>query len=377
MTIIRTPTRAEGGITEEEKVQLEAHSQMWIKRILRTEPTDREQLTQAIRDLYRVSDLKEPNVSIVNSPIIMAAAYGAAAAMWYVSENDVDIKITPVKKKRPMNPVYVETWNSVVESIVGSKFKVPKIKVNTEVVEDVSDSALQACRDMAGDFGIACSKKWYRVYQGGAYWAQYDSYLTGLRDVIGLQLPVFDKYEAWERAAIYGTFRVMHEKFCIVSDFPSKILMDEENRAHCENGPSHQWRDGLKLYHWHGVQVPEKWIMDRENVEPSEVLTVENVEQRAAGAEIIGWAKMAEKLDMRVIDGSPDTDLGALVEMTLPGLDSPGRFLMAKCPRNGTICEGVPEVSDIDNLPIDTAVAAQAWRIGDPQSEYEHPQRRT
>jgi len=41
------------------------------------------------------------------------------------------------------------------------------------------------------------------------------------------------------------------------------------------------------------------------------------------------------------------------------------------------IVEGVPRVSDIDGLPIDTALAAQAWRIGDPLSEYVHPPMRT
>lgn len=46
-------------------------------------------------------------------------------------------------------------------------------------------------------------------------------------------------------------------------------------------------------------------------------------------------------------------------------------------PRNGLICEGVPHVSDIDGLPIETAIAAQAWRIGDPASEFEIPPVRT
>ena len=86
---------------------------------------------------------------------------------------------------------------------------------------------------------------------------------------------------------------------------------------------------------------------------------------------------MADRLNRRVIDGDPASDMGALVELTLPGLSEPGRFLMARCPRNGTICEGVPRVSDIDGLPINTALAAQAWRIGDPQSEYQHPLVRT
>jgi len=230
---------------------------------------------------------------------------------------------------------------------------------------------------MAGDFGIECARRWTSVYQGGAYWCSYDVFLTACRDILGLELPQHDAYAHWEQASIHGTFRVMHEKFCIVSDFPAEIHIDEQNRPHCETGPSHRWRDGWSLYHWHGVKVPEHWIEDRHNLSASEVLQEENVERRMAGCQIIGWAKVADQLDRRILDGDPDSDVGALVELTLPGLPEPGRFLMAKCPRNGTICEGVPPVSDIDGLPINTAIAAQAWRDCLPASEYTHPAIRT
>ena len=112
-------------------------------------------------------------------------------------------------------------------------------------------------------------------------------------------------------------------------------------------------------------------------IDPAEILKAQNVEQRAAGAAMLGWPRMSSKLKRRIIDGDPESDMGALVELTLPGLPEPGRFLQAMCPRNGLICEGVPRVSDVDGLPIETVIAAQAWRVGDPQSEYTHPPVRT
>ena len=77
------------------------------------------------------------------------------------------------------------------------------------------------------------------------------------------------------------------------------------------------------------------------------------------------------------MDDSGSPDIGQLIELELPGLPEPGRFLKAVCPRNGIIVEGVPRVSDIDGLPIDTALHAQAWRIGDSLSDYQHPPVRT
>jgi hypothetical protein len=119
--------------------------------------------------------------------------------------------------------------------------------------------------------------------------------------------------------------------------------------------------------------VPGEWIEQRDTIDPAEILKSENVEQRAAGAAIVGWQRMMDALDCKVIDSDPDPDHGDLIEMTLPGLPEPGRFLRAYCPRNGLIAEGVPRVSDIDGKPVDTVRAAQAWSWGKPEAEFQYP----
>jgi len=162
-----------------------------------------------------------------------------------------------------------------------------------------------------------------------------------------------------------------------VATIPSVVALDNERRLHCETGPAFKWLSDIDEYYWHGTNVPRTWIMDRESVDPVEVIKAANVEQRAAGAAILGWPRMLAVLKSKTIDKNASSDIGELIELTLPGLPEPGRFLKAMCPRNGLIVEGVPRVSDIDGLPINTALAAQAWRIGDPQSEYEHPTVRT
>lgn len=92
-------------------------------------------------------------------------------------------------------------------------------------------------------------------------WASWASFLQAARDVLGLQLPVHEKYQAWEDCAMHGGFRVLHEEFCMVSDFPVRIHKDAQNRPHNDNGPSHEWRDGWKLYHIHGRRI-DGWIIE-------------------------------------------------------------------------------------------------------------------
>ena len=164
--------------------------------------------------------------------------------------------------------------------------------------------------------------------------------------------------------------------FIIACDRPAHICRDENGRLHNETGAAITWRDGWGIHAWHGTVVPRRWIEDKENLDPVEVIKHDDVEIRAAGAQIVGWPKMLKHLDAQTIDDSGSPDIGQLIEMTLPGLSKPGRFLKAECPRNGTIVEGVPYVDDFE-IPIKAALHAQAWRVGMHPAEYRHPEIRT
>jgi Zn-dependent protease with chaperone function len=85
--IIRTPQKATGGITAEEKARMDEHAQMWIKRAFRTDPIEPEKIIPAIEGLYETAGLKKPRVVIVPSPLVMAFAYGASAAILYRFKN--------------------------------------------------------------------------------------------------------------------------------------------------------------------------------------------------------------------------------------------------------------------------------------------------
>jgi hypothetical protein len=190
-------------------------------------------------------------------------------------------------------------------------------------------------------------------------WAAYDSYLSACRDILGLKLPVHDKYAAWEQCAIEGGFRVMHEDFCMVSDFPRVLKVDNENRPHCENGPSHQWRDGWSLYYWHGVAIPGEWVSGKP---PSakEALTWSNIEQRRVACEIVGWLKILSELNARIIDEDGDEEIGTLLEVDLPD-SGRERFLQVKCGTGRQFALPVPP-------DMKSAIQANAWTYGlDPK----------
>jgi hypothetical protein len=57
--IIRTKSKAHGGITSEEKEKMSAHAQLWISRAMRTDPIEPEKIIPAIEGIIAKPDPKD------------------------------------------------------------------------------------------------------------------------------------------------------------------------------------------------------------------------------------------------------------------------------------------------------------------------------
>lgn len=183
-------------------------------------------------------------------------------------------------------------------------------------------------------------------------WSYWSCYLSSFRDVLGLKLPEYEKYAPYEEADIHGGFRLMHDEFCMVSEFPDFIRIDDRNLPHCEDGPSHRWMDGWSLYHWHGISIPGEWVEGKPPT-AAEALRWENMEERRAACEILGWANILNELDAKTIDKADNLAIGELVEVNLPDVGTE-RFLRVMCGTERLFALPVPP-------DMDTAENAQRW----------------
>lgn len=372
--IIRTPTKATGGITEAEKIEFKKCVDVWTAHAFQTKDASEETISFWIKKLYEVAGLQEPIVVLAQSPISMCFAFGASAAVWYQS--------TQEKKKRPAkilgydansNSVYAQTRRIIDRATEGADVKAAFKGIATDSVPGatVQAEAMRACFDVAGKFGIMCANEWNRLYQGGNMWAYYECYLSSFRDVLKLDLPEFKNYAVWEQCAIHGGFRVIHEKFCIVSNFPEIIKIDDQNRPHCADGPSHRWRDGWSFHYWHGVRIPKEWVEDKNFLTPAIALGQTNAELRRSAIEIIGWDKILELLNAKVIDKDGDPEIGELLEVVHESLGSTKeKFLRVKCGTGRHFALPVPS-------EMQTALEAQAWTWGLSADEFSKPEVRT
>jgi hypothetical protein len=295
---IRTPTRAAGGITEEEKAKMAVVAQKWIAIALRTDPIEPEKIIPAIKRLYAAADLAEPTVVIVPSPLCMALTGVLATTIWSLREQgngddpEVIAEITGdvLKSSTEIN----DTTKLAVIRAVAEAAPPVEWKGSDKPLADHLTEARKILKD-------ACYN-WRFAHQGGNMWAGSPAYYEAMRDVIGLTgLDCWVKYAPWEECAIHGSFRYLHEKFCVVSDFPSALKTDDNHRPHCADGPSHAWRDDWRLYHISGVRVPEQVIMAPETITGEQITQEQNAEVRRVMIERMGWERFCEQVSMNVI----------------------------------------------------------------------------
>jgi hypothetical protein len=146
------------------------------------------------------------------------------------------------------------------------------------------------------------------------------------------------------------------------------LRFDDEKRLHCEDGPAIRYPDGFSVYAWHGTRIPAEWIEDKKSLTPSFALAVENMEQRRAACELIGWDNILQQLKAKVIDKNADPEIGELVEVDLPG-SGKEKFLRVRCGTGRGFALPVPP-------DMKTAWQSNAWTWGLTESEYQ-PEVRT
>lgn len=207
------------------------------------------------------------------------------------------------------------------------------------------------------------------MWSGGNQWSGWVSYLSFFDRVVGLKLPEYKAFRFYEAAARHSGPRLMHSKFWIATDFPIVLMRDAANRPHNTDGPFCSWKDGISLYSVHGVSVPAAWIEDKATLAPETALTWRNIEQRRAAAEIIGWRKVIDKLQPKILDVDNDPEIGVLLQVDLPASPK-SKFLRVLC---GTKREFVLPVP----VEMKTARQANAWTYGlDNPNDYQ-PEVRT
>ena len=236
-------------------------------------------------------------------------------------------------------------------------------KVTSQILRQTERPAENPFTDQPGEdayrFDIPVSEDMPR--------SDWRSFVSAFQDFGENRHAIFASFDLDEALACLCGDVWWHENVLALSDRPKEIHRDAEGRFHNDKGSSVLYRDGWGLYYWHGVAIPHEWVTGSPP-SAAEALTWENMEQRRAACEIIGWKRILEELDAKVIDEDDDPEIGTLLEADIP---VPGRvrFLKVRC---GTGREFVLPVPP----HLETALQANAWTWDVEDYEY-RPEVRT
>jgi hypothetical protein len=177
-------------------------------------------------------------------------------------------------------------------------------------------------------FGLSCAASASNMWQGGNQWSAWAAWTSFFRHVVHLGID-YSKWKHWENAAIHGGPRIMHAEFCMISDRPRILTVDNRNRPHNASGPFCRWSDGSELYSWHGIRVPARYYL--QDFTAAEILQEPNAEVRRALIErydelaaqpgkflLDAGARVLDTCVQPMREGEPDS-VNELLSIDLPG----------------------------------------------------------
>ena len=335
-------------LTEEHRVQLKPWADRWIANAVRTGPyteLEKDNAREAVAKLYAAAGLLPPkNIVFADGPVSAALAAGISAGVWYYRKNPgcLGQATEQATEQATRQATYQATAQATYQATEQATEQAP-----------CSDSALVQLL-------VRCAGNPQSMRSGGNQWSGWVAYLSFFRHVAKLPLD-YSKFDSYETLTKFGP-RFEHPDFCIISALPDELHRDARGLAHHPSKPYCTWPDGVKLYYWHGVEVPSEWILNPSSVDPASALTWPNIEQRRALCEILGWAKVLEHCKPTVVDKHTNPEIGTLLEVDLPEAGK-CRFLKVLCGTKREFVLAVP-------VEVKTALEAQAWTYNINPAEF-------
>ncbi len=160
-----------------------------------------------------------------------------------------------------------------------------------------------------GQIGLDCAKNAWRMWSGGNQWSGWTASISFFRHIAQLDID-YTAWDAWEVLTRRSGPRIMHPDFCMISDRPARLMVDDQNRPHCDDGPFCSWRDGSMIYAVRGQYVPA-WIIEHpDRIAVAEIRAETNIEIRRVMIEKMGTGRYLTESGATLVDADERTSEG-------------------------------------------------------------------
>ena len=363
----------------------------WIGNAMRTAPMtddERDLCRAAVGEMYRLAGREAPRVVFVASPIVAAMAAGCAAWIWRGRTSAATLAATSAATRAATltatDAATDTTTHAATRAATRAATDAATHAATFDATSDATSDATYAAdlsrwyvapdvraitHAIGGDGGTQCAAWSHRMRQGGNQWASWPAAAEWYREVA--QLPIdWSAWMPWATLAEHSGPRYVHEKFCIISDFPEILKVDNANRPHCATGPFCRWRDGFALYAWHGIRVPA-WIIEQpERITRDGINAEENAEIRRVMIDRYGFDRYLR--ESGAVEISTDVDEGGqpMRLVSMPTDDDDGQPMRCLLVANSTPDPDGSRREYVIRVPPDCADvwAARNWTFDMPPS---------
>ena len=150
------------------------------------------------------------------------------------------------------------------------------------------------------------------------YWQAF--YKFGEKIGVKYEQKNSDLLDIWYNISLSCGWFYTFEKACLICDRPLAIHKNENTELHNPNGPSIEFRDGYKIYHINGVEVPEYVIMNPEQITIDKIEKEDNIEVRRIMISIFTEERYLFEIGAELIDADTillDNDSDLIISRAL------------------------------------------------------------
>jgi len=172
-------------------------------------------------------------------------------------------------------------------------------------------------------------------------WAGYGSLLDFCISVLNLPHSYARNWIVFQSIVRDCGWIYPYDKVCILCEKPIALSADSNHRLHAEETPAVQFADGVSIYAYHGVILPE-WYgsLHPHQWQSKWVLKEQNAEVRRALIQGITYDRICQELAVRELDSWQEYTLLSIEfddDFSIRGNAKPVYLLKMTCPSTGHI----------------------------------------
>jgi hypothetical protein len=289
-------------LTPQQAALIPEYRQTWHRRLLSTQPIDRQAAAAAINAAYAAVHLPKPEIQFFDSP---CAALNQLGKMGRALPQIAELE----------HQLWYKLWDQL---------------------------AFPLGNQVGSQLGV---QLWYRL--GNQLEHQ-------LQRSLGVQLSIFTHssffdfctsvlrcahrpkmLQVFQELALHCGWFYPFERVCLVCDRPIRLSLDPEDRLHAEAEPAIQYADGYSLYSHHGITLPSSYgKLHPHQWQAHWLLEEPNAELRRALIQGIGYARLCQELHVHELDTWHDY---SLLKLDTDADIEPIFLLKMTCPSTGSI----------------------------------------